>query len=86
MGLNMLNTHFDSQGAYLTIETLEGDHQARVGDWIIRGVAGEYYPCKPDIFEKTYELVREGLPKEALNVLGINSGISNSSKTGRKHD
>lgn len=39
------------------IETLEGDHYARKGDWIIRGVNGEFYPCKPDIFEKTYEEV-----------------------------
>lgn len=36
------------------IETLEGDHYARKGDWIIRGINGEFYPCKPDIFEKTY--------------------------------
>jgi len=40
---------------YLTIETLEGDMRANVGDWIIRGVKGEIYPCKPDIFEATYE-------------------------------
>jgi hypothetical protein len=40
----------------LTIPTLEGDHVARHGDWIIRGVKGELYPCKPDIFEATYEL------------------------------
>lgn len=39
------------------ITTLEGDHYARKGDWIIRGVNGEFYPCKPDIFEKTYEEV-----------------------------
>jgi hypothetical protein len=37
------------------IETLEGDHLARKGDWIIKGVHGEFYPCKPDIFVKTYE-------------------------------
>lgn len=37
------------------IETLEGNHLVRVGDWIITGVAGEHYPCRPDIFEKTYE-------------------------------
>lgn len=37
------------------IKTLEGNHLARIGDYIIRGVAGELYPCKPDIFEKTYE-------------------------------
>lgn len=39
----------------LTIHTLEGDMVAKVGDWIIRGVKGEFYPCKPDIFEATYE-------------------------------
>ena len=41
----------------LTIPTLEGDHTALHGDWIIRGVKGEFYPCKPDIFEATHELV-----------------------------
>jgi hypothetical protein len=39
----------------LEIETLEGSMMANIGDWIIRGVNGEFYPCKPDIFEKTYE-------------------------------
>jgi hypothetical protein len=43
----------------ITIPTLEGDHTALHGDWIIKGVAGEFYPCKPDIFEKTYEPVEE---------------------------
>ena len=41
----------------MVIHTLEGDHHASVGDWIITGVNGEQYPCKPDIFNKTYELV-----------------------------
>lgn len=39
------------------IETLEGKMFVNVGDWIIKGVKGEYYPCKPDIFEATYEAV-----------------------------
>ena len=39
------------------IRTLEGTMRADVGDYIIRGVKGEIYPCKPDIFEMTYELV-----------------------------
>lgn len=39
----------------LKIFTLEGSHMATVGDYIIRGVKGEFYPCKPDIFEATYE-------------------------------
>lgn len=37
------------------IQTLEGVMHASHGDWIIRGVNGEFYPCKPDIFDKTYE-------------------------------
>lgn len=41
----------------LTIDTLEGQMHASVGDYIITGVNGEQYPCKPDIFEKTYEKV-----------------------------
>lgn len=41
----------------IIIETLEGDITAQVGDWIIRGIKGEFYPCKPDIFEATYESV-----------------------------
>lgn len=39
----------------LHIKTLEGTMTADVGDWIIKGVNGEFYPCKPDIFDKTYE-------------------------------
>lgn len=40
------------------IETLEGDHLVTPGDWIITGVKGEHYPCKPDIFSMTYEEVQ----------------------------
>ena len=57
MGLGKINTHFDKQGAYLTIETMEGDMRANLNDWIIRGVQGEFYPCKPDIFEATHESI-----------------------------
>lgn len=42
---------------YALIHTLEGVMRAEKGDWIIRGVKGEVYPCKPDIFEATYERV-----------------------------
>lgn len=41
----------------LKIFTLEGPLNATIGDWIIKGVSGEFYPCKPDIFEKTYDAV-----------------------------
>lgn len=49
----------DSDKLQLLIPTLEGLMTADLGDWIIRGVNGELYPCKPDIFAKTYELVEE---------------------------
>ncbi len=47
---------FDSEGKpTLKIQTLEGDIIASLGDWIVKGIAGEFYPVKSDIFEKTYE-------------------------------
>ena len=44
----------------LQIRTLEGDMFVSKGDWVIKGVQGEFYPCKPDIFEKSYEVVDGG--------------------------
>jgi hypothetical protein len=41
------------------IETLEGNMHVQAGDWIIKGVKNEFYPCKPDIFKATYELVED---------------------------
>ena len=43
----------------VTVETLEGLMTARQGDWIIKGVKGEFYPCKPDIFAATYDEVQK---------------------------
>ena len=43
----------------LVIETLEGNMEVSKDDWIIKGVSGEFYPCKPDVFEKTYDDVTE---------------------------
>jgi hypothetical protein len=40
------------------IPTLEGQHVATEGDFIIKGIKGEFYPCKPDVFEQTYELIK----------------------------
>ena len=68
--------YMTAQGAYfyidhskveggLVIKTLEGEHLASIGDWIIKGVSGEFYPCKPDIFEKTYEPV-EDIPESPV--------------------
>jgi hypothetical protein len=45
----------ESPPCELYIETLEGTHHVSVGDYVIKGIQGELYPCKPDIFEKTYE-------------------------------
>lgn len=44
-------------GIYLYIRTLEGDIKVSPGDFVIRGIKGEYYPCKPDIFEASYDEV-----------------------------
>jgi hypothetical protein len=54
MGLDSYNYPGDGT---LRIATLEGEMTALPGDWIIRGVAGEFYPCKPNIFKETYEMV-----------------------------
>jgi hypothetical protein len=45
-----------------SIATLEGQHRVSVGDYIIKGVKSEFYPCKPDIFEMTYEVAQEPKP------------------------
>jgi hypothetical protein len=45
---------------HLDIRTLEGVMRADLGDWVIKGVKGEFYPCKPDIFWATYELATDG--------------------------
>jgi hypothetical protein len=52
-----LNIERDILRDTLAIRTMEGVMVANVGDWIIRGVKGEFYPCKPDIFAATYEAV-----------------------------
>ena len=52
----------------LVIHTLEGDHHASPGDYIIKGVNGEFYPCKPDIFAKTYESSTLTQPNEPLTL------------------
>jgi hypothetical protein len=52
-----LGPHAWHNGTDIMIPTLEGEMKANCKDWIIRGVAGEFYPCKPYIFEATYEAV-----------------------------
>lgn len=52
-------TYIDPATGDFMIRTLEGDMRATYGDYVIRGVKGEFYPCKPDIFEATYDAVRD---------------------------
>lgn len=58
-GENFYINHSKVKGG-LIIRTLEGEHIASIGDYIIKGVAGEFYPCKPDIFARTYALTETG--------------------------
>ena len=63
---------------YLIIPTLEGDMKAVAGDWIIKGVKGEYYPCKPDIFERIYNAVKDnnGILSEGEKRVRTNFNVS----------
>jgi hypothetical protein len=54
IGASAVRGGYDPE-SHLWVHTLEGDLRAQIGDWIIKGVAGEFYSCKPDIFEQTYE-------------------------------
>ena len=65
----------------MIIHTLEGDMKASVGDYIITGVHGEQYPCKPDIFEETYEPV-EDKPKRSLSCDDIEEWKGTGYKSG----
>ena len=55
--LSYFNTELETGALNLMIQTLEGSMSASVGDFIIKGVRGEFYPCKPDIFALTYDEV-----------------------------
>jgi hypothetical protein len=57
-------TEDNPTGSYLQVETLEGVMTAIIDDWIIKGIKGEFYLCKPDIFEATYEEVKDEKKKE----------------------
>jgi hypothetical protein len=74
----------DQVEAQLVIPTLEGNHEARPGDWIIKGVKGEFYPCKPDVFAATYDPVApphvpethvHGLPEAGAQIPSPTAGI-----------
>lgn len=58
-GQDVVVDYKDIKNPVLKIETFEGTMFANIGDYIIKGVQGEFYPCKPNIFEETYELVED---------------------------
>lgn len=61
-GLVFKRDDLDFKRSYLYINTLEGELLISPRDWVIKGVKGEFYPCKPDIFEATYERVDADKP------------------------
>lgn len=62
-----LDEYTDTHG--LVIPTLEGNMVASLGDYIIKGIDGEFYPCKPDIFDRTYEIVDDNGETRAVTLL-----------------
>lgn len=70
-------------GSNLVIATLEGDMTASHGDYIIKGVNGEYYPCKPDIFEKTYQDAGVMTFGDALEALKRGAKVARSGWNGK---
>lgn len=68
---------------YYTIETLEGKMRAVSGDWIIKGVKDEIYPCKPDIFAATYEVADCPPPDKIKEVQRLRTKHRETSEEGR---
>lgn len=57
--LHAMNEEWETEkGGYLIIKTMEGNMSAKPGDWIIKGVKGEYYPCDSIVFDLTYDIVQ----------------------------
>lgn len=71
---------------WMEINTLKGVMRADYGDWIIKGVKGEFYPCKPDIFEATYELASNATPSASKPEEGAANEIKPCSNCGCFHD
>ncbi|MFB5623347.1 MAG: hypothetical protein ACE5RP_00300 [Nitrosopumilus sp.] len=61
IGWDNLNAEFkeNESDVNFSISTLKGDMKVSMGDWVIKGIKGEFYTCKPEIFEETYELVED---------------------------
>ena len=72
---------YDPIKRIVEIHTLEGTMTAQVGDWIIKGIQGELYPCKPDIFEQTYESIEQAILDDLP--LSGSGKIADFNKSGR---
>ena len=59
VGVKLPTVLLSVEDTQLVIPTLEGDMKVSKGDYIIKGINGEFYPCKPSVFEQTYELVEQ---------------------------
>lgn len=73
IGEFLAGVHWATAGHNAVIPTLEGDMAASPNDWIIKGVKGEFYPCKPDVFEATYEAVDnpDGVGHQRINDIAM---------------
>ena len=78
IGEFLAGVHWATAGRNAVIPTREGDMAASPNDWIIKGIAGEFYPCKPDIFEATYEPedARQSFPGHADTIAKITQIIN----------
>ena len=82
------SNHFvvwNENGWTLFIKTLEGNMKVSLGDYIIKGIKGEYYPCKPDIFLDTYDIVDETKIKDPLEEIGYYDLVKENKKLRREN-
>ena len=77
----LIMTRGDNLQKFLNILTLEGTVSAQIGDWIIKGVNGEFYPCKHDIFMKTYDIVEGDIPEGKFPFIEVISITDNDDGT-----
>ena len=80
VGAKLPSVWLSVEDTQLVIPTLEGDMKVSKGDYVIKGIKGEFYPCKPDVFEKTYDVVEDGVRPQTFGekAVGITFNPSGS--------
>ena len=80
VGAKLPSVWLSIEDTQLVIPTLEGDMKVSKGDYVIKGIKGEFYPCKPDVFEKTYDVVEDGVRPQTFGekAVGITFNPSGS--------